>query len=411
MGNNQAGSRPRSNLRLNAALQAGRLAGELSRRLGQGSGVVVRGRVALALAPDALADLAAGRRTVIVSGTNGKSTTTMLVSAALGGQVATNTGGANMAPGILTALDDDASDLAVLETDELHVPAVMAATHPTVMVALNLTRDQLDRSPEVSRTSQRWAEAFRAAAPVTVVANAADPHVAVAAMAGTPCWVDPGTRWTEDASVCPTCGRVLQWTAEQRWFCTCGLSMPEPDFWLEDGGVRCRDGRLFPFELHLPGAVNRGNAVFAVATAAVLGLDPAQAAVRLASIETVDGRYAQLDLGGRPAQLLLAKNPAGWAAALTMIDERAQIMIGINARVADGTDTSWLYDVPFERLAGRTVGVLGERRDDIAVRLHYAGAVPIWADDPVALAAQLPPGELVVAANYTIFRELRRYAV
>jgi UDP-N-acetylmuramyl tripeptide synthase len=394
-------------LRLAVALRAGRLAGGFSRRLGQGAGTVVRGRVVLALAPDALRWLAAGRRSVVVTGTNGKSTTTRLITAALGEDVASNSTGANMGPGLVTALDDDAGAVAVLETDELHVPAVMRAVEPVAVVALNLTRDQLDRTHEVSRTSRVWGTAF-AQRPVTVVANAADPHVVVAALNGSPIWVDPGLRWTEDATVCPRCGELLDW-ADGRWSSGCGLVMPEPDYLLTEGGVRVPGDREIPLTLKLPGAVNLGNAAFALAVAAALGVPEEVAAARLADVEVVDGRYAQLDLGGRPARLFLAKNPAGWAAALTMIDPGSQLIVGINARIADGTDTSWLYDVPFERLEGRTVGALGDRRSDLAVRLHYAGATPVVDADPVALAAALPPGPLVIAANYTAFRELRRH--
>jgi UDP-N-acetylmuramyl tripeptide synthase len=395
-------------LRLNAALGAGRLVGSLSRRLGQGSGVVVRGRVTLALDPGALQRLSAGRRTVIVTGTNGKSTTTRLVTAALGGQVATNATGANMAPGAITALADSSSPTAVLEIDELHVPAVMRATRPVALIALNLTRDQLDRTHEVSRTSRLWGTVM-AERSVTVVANAADPHVVAAALEGSPIWIDPGLRWTEDATVCPRCGGLLDWSTDGRWSSECGLAMPTPDYVVTETGVRLPDGRELPLELDLPGAVNRGNAAFAVAVATVMGVEPETAAKRLSEVQTVDGRYATLRLGDREAQLLLAKNPAGWAAALSMIDPDSVLAVGINARIADGTDTAWLYDVPFERLGGRYVGAIGDRRHDLAVRLHYAGARPVVGEDLVRLAAQLPQGPLVVAANYTAFREMRRY--
>ncbi len=371
--------------------------------------MVVRGRVALAIDPAALARLAAGRRSVVVTGTNGKSTTTRLIAAALGGQVATNATGANMAPGIVTALDDSASPVAVLETDELHVPSVVRQTRPEVLVALNLTRDQLDRTHEVSRTAQVWAAAVADRPQTLVVANVADPHVVDAALSGDPVWVDPGLRWTEDASVCPRCGKVLDWSADGRWSSPCGFAMPVADYTLTQDGVRLPDGRELAVPLRLPGSVNRGNAAFAIATAAAFGIAPEVAAQRISGVEVVDGRYAGLDLGGRPARLFLAKNPAGWAAALTMIDADSALIVGINARIADGTDTSWLYDVPFEGLAGRVVGVTGDRRDDLAVRLHYAGATPVVDDDPVRLAAAMPPGPLVVAANYTAFRELRRY--
>jgi UDP-N-acetylmuramyl tripeptide synthase len=395
-------------LRLTTALGAGRLAGSLSRHLGRGSGVVVRGRVALAVDPGALSRLAAGRRTVIVTGTNGKSTTTRLVTAALGGDVATNATGANMAPGAITALDDSRSLTAVLEIDELHVPAVMRATRPVALIVLNLTRDQLDRTHEVSRTSRLWGSAI-AEHKITVVANAADPHVVAAALEGDPVWIDPGLRWTEDATVCPRCGKLLDWTSDGRWSSDCGLAMPVPHYTLIEGGVRLPDGSELPLTLNLPGKVNLGNAAFAIAVAVVLGVDPRTAAQRLAEVQTVDGRYATLQLGDREAQLMLAKNPAGWAAALSMIDADSVLAVGINARIADGTDTSWLYDVPFERLAGRHVGATGDRRDDLAVRLHYAGALPVVDEDLVRLAAELPSGPLVVAANYTAFREMRRH--
>jgi lipid II isoglutaminyl synthase (glutamine-hydrolysing) len=391
------------------ALRAGRAVGALSRRMGRGSGTVVRGRTVLALDPVALKRLAHGRDSVVITGTNGKSTTTRLITAALGGAVATNSSGANMAPGLVTALDESQDGTAVLETDELHVPAVMRQVEPTAVVTLNLTRDQLDRTHEVSRTSQLWGTVF-GERPVTVVANAADPHVASAALrAERAVWVDPGLRWTEDATVCPRCGALLTWSADGRWSCGCGLAMPTPDYLLTPTGVRLPDGRDVPIRLQLPGEVNRGNAAFAVATAGVFGVDPETAAARLADVEVVDGRYATLDLGGRPARLLLAKNPAGWAAALGMIDPESVLVVGINARIADGTDTSWLYDVPFERLEGRVVGAIGDRRDDLAVRLRYAGATPLVNEDLVRLAARLPDGPLVVAANYTAFREMRRY--
>lgn len=395
-------------LRLAVALRAGRLAGGLSRRLGRGAGTVVRGRTVLALDPIALGRLAHDRRSVVVTGTNGKSTTTRLIAAALGGAVATNSSGANMAPGLVTALDDNRDGTAVLEVDELHVPTVMRQVEPAAVVTLNLTRDQLDRTHEVGRTSQLWGTAF-GERPVVAVANVADPHVVSAALSGDPVWVDPGLRWTEDATVCPRCGTLLNWTSDGRWSCTCGLAMPTAAYTLTPTGIRVPDGRELPLSLQLPGEVNRGNAVFAVAAAGVLGVPPEEAVSRLADVEVVDGRYATLDLGGRPARLLLAKNPAGWAAALTMIEPDAVLAVGINARIADGTDTSWLYDVPFEHLEGRVVGATGDRRDDLAVRLRYAGAAPIVHEDLVRLAGRLPDGPLVVAANYTAFREMRRH--
>src|SRR6185437_475313 len=85
-------------------------------------------------------------------------------------------------------------------------------------------------------------------------------------------------------------------------------------------------------------------------------------------------RYRSLDIDGVPCRLLLAKNPAGWLEVLDIIgDSNGPVVVGINARIADGKDQSWLWDVPFERLQGRFVVAAGERSHDLAVRLHYAG--------------------------------------
>jgi len=114
--------------------------------------------------------------------------------------------------------------------------------------------------------------------------------------------------------------------------------------------------------------------------------------------------------------MLLAKNPAGWTVALDLIESSAAVALGVNARTADGTDTSWLWDVPFEVLAGRTVGVFGERAADLELRLVHAGVTTVRAPgagnvrDAHALAATLPDGDLTVLATYTTFQEVRRGA-
>ena len=112
--------------------------------------------------------------------------------------------------------------------------------------------------------------------------------------------------------------------------------------------------------------------------------------------------------------MLLAKNPAGWTVSLELIEPDAVIALGVNARTQDGADTSWLWDVPFEQLAGRTVGVFGERAADLELRLVHAGVTTVRAPgrgnlaDAHALADLLPAGELTVLATYTTFQELRR---
>ena len=418
-------------LRTRLGVAAGQLAGGLSRGLGRGAGATLPGRVTLAIAPGALAELAAGRTSIVITGTNGKTTTTAFLVAALEGDdaaVVTNTTGANLPTGIVAALATSDAPLAVLETDELHVPAVVRAVHPSTLVLLNLSRDQLDRTHEVRRAADLWrttiAEADR---PLTVIANAADPNIAYALLDGaatdtTPVWVDGGLRWFGDAELCPRCGLLLT-VDDEAWHCTCGLRQPDADFAVGGNaaaGFRLRlpDGSDLALAPALPGAANVSNAAFAIAAATTCGVDASVAADRLAAIDDVAGRYARIPLGSgsgtRPARMLLAKNPAGWTVSLDLIGPEAVVALGVNARLQDGTDTSWLWDVPFERLAGRTVGVFGDRAADLELRLRHAGVDTVRAPgrgnvaDAHTLADDLPPGDLTVLATYTAFQEVRR---
>jgi UDP-N-acetylmuramyl tripeptide synthase len=130
----------------------------------------------------------------------------------------------------------------------------------------------------------------------------------------------------------------------------------------------------------------------------------------MTSIRTVEGRYLSTSYAGSAVRLLLAKNPAGWTEALTMVPaERQQVVVAVNARAADGRDPSWLWDVPFEQLAGRRAVATGERSRDVAVRLRYAGVDHERIDDPAAaLTAAARLGPVEVLANYTAFQTYRK---
>ncbi|HXW80047.1 MAG TPA: DUF1727 domain-containing protein, partial [Acidimicrobiales bacterium] len=111
--------------------------------------------------------------------------------------------------------------------------------------------------------------------------------------------------------------------------------------------------------------------------------------------------------GAIRARLLLAKNPAGWAEVFDMVAPApAPLVIAINARTADGHDPSWLWDVPFELLRGRRVVATGERRLDLAVRLHYAEVEHVLEQSPVAALQAGGGPQLDVVANYTAFHQI-----
>jgi UDP-N-acetylmuramyl tripeptide synthase len=399
-------------LRTRVAVGAGQATAALSRALGRGDGTVIGGRVSLALDPQALRSLGHDRWIALVSGTNGKTTTTRLLTAALAtrGAVVTNPQGSNMPPGLVAGLGRAPEGAAAaLEVDEAWLGTAAAALDPAVIVLLNLTRDQLDRVAEVRRLADRWRLTVGATSSATVVANADDPLVTWAALgAGSVIWVAAGQPWREDASGCPSCGgRILFHAAD--WNCeACSFARPPIDVGVDGSDLVIGDAR-WPIHLQLPGRANLSNAVMAATAARVAGVDSASALAAMVSTIDVDGRYRRAAVGAAEAHLLLAKNPAGWLEVFDMLAPApTPVVVVINSRIADGRDPSWLWDVPFERLTGRMVAASGERSRDLAVRLRYAGVEHRRIDDPLEAIAALGPGPVDVGANYTAMRELNQ---
>jgi UDP-N-acetylmuramyl tripeptide synthase len=402
--------RARGWVSLSWAARAGRACGALSRRTGLGSGGVIVGRVMLALAPEAPRILAQSRDVLAVSGTNGKTTTTAYLTAALAtlGPVDTNDDGANTAAGITTSLAAGTAPRVVIETDERWLPWLIEATKPSIVTLLNLSRDQLHRHHEVAHLAHAWSDALCSVP--HVVASASDPAVVMAALAARKqTWVAVGSRWTQDGHVCPRCGGECVHEGAD-WGCdVCGLCKPTPDWWLEGDELVSKQFRL-PLRLALPGEVNRANAAMAVATAALAGVEPSQALAAVRDIAAVAGRYAIAEHQGRRARVVLAKNPAGWLESLAIVAGTTEpLILAFNSEGVDGRDPSWLYDVPFDHLAGRRVVVTGRRATDMLVRLEMAGLTDIASTTDVLTALEmLPEGDVTVIANYTAFQEARR---
>ncbi|WP_373138234.1 Mur ligase family protein [Mycobacterium marinum] len=403
--------------RARLALAAGSSARWASRVTGRGAGAMIGGLVAMTLDRSVLRQLASGRRTVVITGTNGKSTTTRMTAAALStlGAVATNAEGANMDAGLVAALAADRrAGLAALEVDEMHVPHVSDAVEPAVLVFLNLSRDQLDRVGEIN-VIERTLRAGLARHPNAVVVANCDDVLMTSAAYDSPnvVWVAAGGSWSNDSVSCPRSGEVIV-REPGHWYSTgADFKRPSPQWWFDDEAVYGPDGLALPMRLALPGAVNRGNATQAVAAAVALGADPALAVAAVAEVDEVAGRYRSFALGRHQARILLAKNPAGWQEALSMVDERAAgVVISVNGQVPDGEDLSWLWDVRFEHFAEafKTTPVVaaGERGTDLAVRLGYAGVQHTLVHDTVAAIESCPPGPVEVVTNYTAFLQLQR---
>jgi len=398
-------------LRTTLALAAGRATAAASRRLGRGRGGTVGGGVALRIDPRALRRLAAGRRVALVSATNGKSTTSRLLAEALGtaGSVAYNATGANMAEGLVTTLDADRrAPYAVLETDEAYLGPIAQATRPRAILLMNLSRDYLERGVRSKSLARHWQEALAALAwPCTVVANADDPLVAWSVRDHHDVvWVAGGMWWDVDGEVCRTC-RIRLHRDGDDWSCaTCGLAREVPAWRAAEGRV-LGPGLDLPLDLRLPGRTSVSNALFALAGAAALGVDPARALAAISRVDDVDGRWRPRAIDGRVVRLMLSKNPSSWSEII----ERAAggtdpLVVVMEARGGSGKDCAFLWDAPFERLAGRTVVAAGNRAADVALRMEVAGLDVRVVPDPAAAIRSLPPGPVDVAANYPAFLAL-----
>ncbi|HVQ18209.1 MAG TPA: MurT ligase domain-containing protein [Actinomycetes bacterium] len=400
------------------ALLAGRGASRLSRRLGQGRGAQVGGKVAYRLRPKSLRDLAAGRTTALVSATNGKSTTATLLQSAVRtlAPTAFNAMGANMEEGIVAALDAERSaPLAVLETDEAYLGVVVAATRPQVLVLMNLSRDFLERGVRAKALSAHWRQTVAAIDwPCTVVANADDPLVAGAVMGSADVvWVAGEDTFIADGLLCRDCRIALDRSSPPHWRCPrCDFARPTPH-WSLHGSHAVGPGGEVALPAALPGRAASVNALFALAGAQAMGVDPLGAVQQFARVENVDGRYARHNVGGHSVRVLLAKNPASWSASIATVkhadgEQRASVVFAMAGRgTGGGQDTAMLWDAPFEELAGVRVTTAGSRGDELAVRLIAAGLeVEPAGEDVFDVVKRQPPGPVDLVANWPAFNQV-----
>ncbi|MHA6556406.1 MurT ligase domain-containing protein [Corynebacterium pyruviciproducens] len=400
------------------ARTAANLATAASRATGRGAGGMIGGLVANAIDPSIMNDLGGGRPVALVTGTNGKSTTTRMLTAALRTKytVVSNEGGDNMDAGIISALlaGEDATHV-VLECDELHVPHVAERLDASCLVLLNLSRDQLDRVGEINKIERALRACVNARPDMTVIANCDDVLMtSVAWDSPNVIWVSAGIGWLGDSVSCPrTGGSVIRdgwdWYAVKKLPNGQEFRRPTPTWMITPEGIKHAD-TITPLELQLPGNANRGNATQAIAAAVeCFDVPVANAAAAAGTVDNVAGRYSTITHGDHQVHMLLAKNPAGWQEALSMVDRDADgLVIAVNGQVADGEDLSWLWDVVFESFEGIAVKAAGERSADLGVRLLYAGIEHETIPDPVAAIEACPPGKVEVLANYTAFRDLKK---
>jgi lipid II isoglutaminyl synthase (glutamine-hydrolysing) len=424
-GPHKAVRRRRSSLRAGLAVVSGRAAGALSRRLHLGGGTSIVGIVAERLYPDIVDHLASQLEygSILVTGTNGKTTTSGLIAAILsdaGLRVWRNREGSNMMRGIASSLVIRALPngrlrrsgraISIFEVDEAVVPQALKSITPRLAVFTNLFRDQLDRFGEVDTVASRWQTAIQTLATGTMlILNADDPATAQLGRE----YEGPVLYYGIDASsvdlsseqasqtqhqaidtrTCPKCGS--EYSYDMRFYshmghyvCTnCGLSRPQPDVRAvqveADGFDRLRiqvetaTGQQ-SIVVPLPGLYNIYNALAAIAVAQALQISWEPVKSGIEQFKPVFGRGERVQVEGRTVRLLLAKNPTGFNEVLrTLFSTGAarNVLFVLNDNIADGRDISWIWDVDFERIVGQvaTLVVGGTRSLDLALRLKYAG--------------------------------------
>ncbi len=446
------------------AVTAGKLAGRASLLAGRGGATSLPGLVAQRIDPDVAGTLAAElpHGALVVSGTNGKTTTTALLAAALragGLRPIHNRAGANLARGITSALLGQAGPhgrlrvgpdaIGLFEVDEAALPSIMRALRPALLVITNLFRDQLDRYGEIDVVAARWRAAFEALPrDAALVLNADDPLVAALGDGAEQRVIYygldlPAGRFmrppeSADSISCRRCGALLDYTRVYyghlgHYRCPrCGWARPAVAVrgvavtarGLEGSTLRAEvvDATV-EAELRVPGLYNVYNALAALTAAACArGIDAPHTARAMSEVRAAFGRAERLRVADRDVWLLLVKNPTGCDEVLNLLAEQPaplNLLAVLNDNAADGRDVSWIWDTALEDVTaalGR-VTFAGTRAEDMALRFKYAGYAPadesaVVADPLAALDAALaglPAGApLYVLATYTAMLELRR---
>lgn len=371
-----------------------------------GRGGSLPGVLALKMDPSFLSRFHMPKIVVIVTGTNGKTTTQNLIAESLreaGLKVINNRRGDNLNVGIATLLasNSDAhfnvqADAAVIEVDELTVYRQFANLHPTHLVVNNFFRDQLDRAGEME-TIIRKIQEVTADFEGELILNGDDPNVvriADTAKKANIRYFSVGenpvsVKTTDEASegkFCPRCGYPLvydyyQYSHIGRFHCEKdGFGKIEPYILVDDvsyeAGTFTSGGRTYTSFVNTIYAVYNCAAVLAVMK--TLGLDPKAAGRVFAHFVLKEGRNETFDLS-EPCVINLVKNPTGANEVMKYITAQQgdmNVCIFLNDNDQDGHDVSWIWDAHFERLRVpqiRTIVCSGLRAYDMALRLKYEG--------------------------------------
>jgi UDP-N-acetylmuramyl tripeptide synthase len=435
-------------MRLSVETSAARMLGALSRAAGRGGGTTIPGKLLWKLDPDAIDALAArlSDGAVLVSATNGKTTTTGMLAEILGDRsLAWNRAGANLMSGVASALvAARGAELGLFEVDEGALPEALNRLRPRAVMLGNLFRDQLDRYGELEIIAERWRSAVADLPPTTaLVVNADDPIVADLAAErervvrfglDDPRQARAGLQHAADSKYCVRCGSHYTFGAAYvghlgEYHCeTCGHRRPPLDVAarrIELRGLLASRFHLVSaageaeIELALPGLYNVYNATAAASLALAIGASIEDVRAGLARFGAAFGRFERVPAGGKSIVLLLVKNPAGANEVVRTLETGIPpvLVVALNDAIADGQDVSWIWDVDFEPLLEHVglVIVSGERAAELGLRMLYGGLPDERLEVVPSLEHALDLGlskveagtDLIVLPTYTAMLALR----
>lgn len=401
-------------LRAAIAIIACRASRFVLRKLGKG-GTNAPGCVALALYPDILGELAKGVTSIVVTGTNGKTTTSRMIEKSMedsGMDYFSNKSGANMLSGIVAEFAMNCSltgknkhKYALVECDEAHFKNVSKYIDAKCIVVTNVFRDQLDRYGEVTHTLNSILTGIKNS-PNAVVCINADCSLSVSMKDQIPNKVvfygveseiyKNRVQEVSDAPYCIKCKTeyVYDYVTYGHlggFRCPkCGYHRPDAQVAVEKVLESTADsskilvrfgGKEYEATVNLPGGYNIYNATAMIAAGYVMGMDDKVIINALNSFECGFGRMEKFTVNNTDVRMILIKNPAGCNQVLNFLSnltEPALFIVALNDRFADGTDISWIWDVDFEKLNNISdmltgVWVTGRRADEMAMRMKYTG--------------------------------------
>ncbi len=411
-----------------------------------GGGTNLPGQIALKFRPNILKRLVRGYRVILVTGTNGKTTTTAMLQSILketGKRAVNSTSGANMKGGVVSCLIRNfplfrkvEGDFAVLEVDEAYMRHITAEIRPEVIAVTNIFRDQLDRYGELDQTLALIEEACQKAPGATLVLNADEAMLGDFVPENKHFYYgfsvpirEGETAENAEGTFCKKCNTPYsyQFTTFSHlgaYSCpVCGFTRPETDLAVDAVLELSQDGSVVSvggMELTIPqaGAYNIYNALCAASCATVLGVDKAKIQQGILGQKSKFGRQETVDVDGASLRIILIKNPAGAEEAIaSVLPDAGEVSLGVllNDNVGDGKDVSWIYDVEFEKLQSmhcKAFLVGGTRTYDMAVRMQTAGFddLVVCPDYETLLSAiQKCGGRVYLFVTYSAMTGFRKF--